>query len=105
MTGQPDTLSAVQAGVQMFAALLAIALCLVLIKNPNHGLWEGWRESLPVAATCCPMRQLLVCACYANDYCTMLALSTQAAWLQICVQQRMFCCTPVKALTACCVMQ
>lgn len=34
----------------MFSALLAIALCLVLIKNPNHGLWEGWREFLSPAA-------------------------------------------------------
>ena len=38
-----------QAGVQMFSALLAIALCLLLIHNPNHGLWEGARQLLPPA--------------------------------------------------------
>ena len=30
----------------MFIALLAICLCLRYINNPNHGLWEGWREPL-----------------------------------------------------------
>lgn len=34
--------SVVQAGVQMFIALLVIAISLYKIPNPNKLIWEAW---------------------------------------------------------------